>query len=292
MTRRYARAPRGRRALGTAPCGRWRRLTVLGALGVEGMLAAMSVEAATSTAVFLAFLDRVLVPELVRTKPHAVVVMANLRPPRSGSGWSGPGCGCSTCRATRPSSPRSSRAGPRSRSGCAPRRHGPSRRWTTRSARRSTPSPPAMPGAGAAPAAMPSLQTDPKSALGGEAEDPMEEGPLGRQVVPGHGTPWPLASIAIASTPASVRRAVRKLSKPSLGRVRRLIRRWSCSTRLVQPAPTPVPGEAPQRALALQLAERTGVAREPVGHDLPRVAGVRPAERLAEEPTRRGVKMQ
>ncbi len=78
MTRRYARAPKGRRAVGTAPCGSWRRLTVLGALGVEGVVAAMSVEAATSTAVFLAFLDRVLIPELVRTKPGAVVVMDNL----------------------------------------------------------------------------------------------------------------------------------------------------------------------------------------------------------------------
>ena len=39
----------------------------------------------------------------------------------------------------------------------------------------------------------------------------------------------PLASIAIASTPANVRRAVRKLPKPSMGRVRRLTRRWSCS---------------------------------------------------------------
>jgi transposase len=78
MTRRYARAPKGRRAVGTAPCGSWRRLTVLGALGTAGVGAAMSVEAATSTAVFLAFLDRVLVPELVRTKPGAVVVMDNL----------------------------------------------------------------------------------------------------------------------------------------------------------------------------------------------------------------------
>lgn len=78
MTRRYARAPRGRRASGAAPYGHWRRVTLLGALGVEGVVAAMSVEAATSTAVFLAFLDQALIPELVRTKPGAVVVMDNL----------------------------------------------------------------------------------------------------------------------------------------------------------------------------------------------------------------------
>ena len=64
--------------MGAAPCGSWRRLTVLGALGVEGVLAAMSVEAATDTAVFLAFLDRVLIPALVCAKPGAVVVMDNL----------------------------------------------------------------------------------------------------------------------------------------------------------------------------------------------------------------------
>lgn len=77
MARRYARAPRGRRALGAAPRGSRRRLTVLGALGTEGVLAAMTVEAATSTAVFLACLDRVLIPALARTKPGAVVVMDN-----------------------------------------------------------------------------------------------------------------------------------------------------------------------------------------------------------------------
>ena len=54
MVRAHARAPKGRRAHGTAPAGRWRRLTVLGALGVDGVAAAMSVEAATDTAVFLA----------------------------------------------------------------------------------------------------------------------------------------------------------------------------------------------------------------------------------------------
>jgi hypothetical protein len=38
-----------------------------------------------------------------------------------------------------------------------------------------------------------------------------------------------LASIAIASTPASVRLAVQKPWKPSIGPARRLTRRWSCS---------------------------------------------------------------
>ncbi len=80
MTRSHARAPKGQRAFGTVPCGSWRRLTLLGALGCDGVVAAMSVEAATSTPVFLAFIERVLIPELCRTKPGAVVVMDNLSP--------------------------------------------------------------------------------------------------------------------------------------------------------------------------------------------------------------------
>jgi len=78
MARLYGRSPRGERARGTVPCGRWERLTVLGALGHEGIVAAMGVEAATSAAVFRAYLDRVLLPELRRTKPDAVLVMDNL----------------------------------------------------------------------------------------------------------------------------------------------------------------------------------------------------------------------
>jgi transposase len=78
MVRLHGRSPRGERARGTAPCGRWTRLSVLGALGREGMLAAMSIEAATSGAVFHAYLERVLLPELRRSKPDAVLVMDNL----------------------------------------------------------------------------------------------------------------------------------------------------------------------------------------------------------------------
>ena len=74
MARLYGRSPRGTRAPGTAPCGSWTRLSVLGALGHEGMLAAMSVEGATSGAVFHAYLERVLLPELRRAKPDAVLV--------------------------------------------------------------------------------------------------------------------------------------------------------------------------------------------------------------------------
>ena len=77
MTRAYARAARGRRAVGKVPWGRWERLTVIGALALDGVVASMSVAAATGTAVFLAFAERVLVPAL-RDRPEALVVMDNL----------------------------------------------------------------------------------------------------------------------------------------------------------------------------------------------------------------------
>jgi transposase len=77
MTRAHARAARGRRAPGKVPRGRWERLTVIGALGLDGMLASMSVAAATGTAVFLAFVEQALAPAL-RARPDAVVVMDNL----------------------------------------------------------------------------------------------------------------------------------------------------------------------------------------------------------------------
>src|SRR4051812_43919216 len=58
--------------------GGWRRLTVLGALSGAGMIAAMSIQAAITTRVFLAFLQAVLIPELRRRHPGATVLMDNL----------------------------------------------------------------------------------------------------------------------------------------------------------------------------------------------------------------------
>ena len=77
LTRRYARALYGARARGSAPCGHWRRLTVLGALSGEGMVAATSIPAAATTSI-LAFLRAVPIPELCRRHPNATVLMDNL----------------------------------------------------------------------------------------------------------------------------------------------------------------------------------------------------------------------
>ena len=78
MVRLHGRSPRGTRACASAPFGHWTRVTVLGALGAEGIVGAMGVEAATSAAVFHAYLDEVLLPALRRTRPDAVLVMDNL----------------------------------------------------------------------------------------------------------------------------------------------------------------------------------------------------------------------
>ena len=75
MTRRYARAPRGVRIHETTPEGNWKILTILGAMSLRGMIATMTIEAATDTEIFLAYLDHVLCPAL---RPGDVVVMDNL----------------------------------------------------------------------------------------------------------------------------------------------------------------------------------------------------------------------
>ena len=104
MARLWGRSPRGTRAVGMVPCGHWKRLTVLGALGISGMVAAMGVEAATSGAVFLAYLEQVLLPELRRSKPDAVLVLDTCGPtrPRQCAGCSTtPASFTGTCHPTR-----------------------------------------------------------------------------------------------------------------------------------------------------------------------------------------------
>lgn len=75
MTRRYGRARRGIRVSESTPEGNWKILTILGAMSVRGLIATMTVEAATDAEIFLAYLDHVLCPAL---RPGDVVVMDNL----------------------------------------------------------------------------------------------------------------------------------------------------------------------------------------------------------------------
>jgi len=74
-TRRYARAPRGVRVQETTPEGNWKILTILAAMSLDGIVASMSIEAATDTEIFLAYLDHILCPAL---RPGQVVIMDNL----------------------------------------------------------------------------------------------------------------------------------------------------------------------------------------------------------------------
>ena len=75
MTRRYGRALPGQRVREGTPGGRWRTLTLLGAIRRSGWVAAMTIEAATDGDVFRAYLEHALCPQL---KPGDVVVMDNL----------------------------------------------------------------------------------------------------------------------------------------------------------------------------------------------------------------------
>jgi transposase len=75
MVRRFARALRGSRAIGRAPAGRYESLTLLGAIAATGLRALMTIPAATDEAVYLAFVEQVLAPEL---RPGQVVVFDNL----------------------------------------------------------------------------------------------------------------------------------------------------------------------------------------------------------------------
>lgn len=75
MTRRYGRAAPGVRAGGHAPVNYGRNLTMIAALSITGLTAAMTIEGAADGAVFLAYVEQVLVPTLL---PGQIVVMDNL----------------------------------------------------------------------------------------------------------------------------------------------------------------------------------------------------------------------
>ena len=75
MTRLYARTSGGGRICEGTPDGRWKMLTILGALSTRGMIATMTIEEATDGDIFLAYIEHVLCPAL---RPGDVVVMDNL----------------------------------------------------------------------------------------------------------------------------------------------------------------------------------------------------------------------
>lgn len=75
MTPRASRAPRGERAVGSAPHKRGPNVTLLAALTPDGVGPARSVAGAVDGAVFALYAERMLAPSL---RPGQVVVLDNL----------------------------------------------------------------------------------------------------------------------------------------------------------------------------------------------------------------------
>ena len=76
MTRLYGRAPAEERVVGSVPQNYGPNVTMLGALGIQGLQAAMTVNGATDADVFRTYVKQVLGPTLI---PGDIVVMDNLQ---------------------------------------------------------------------------------------------------------------------------------------------------------------------------------------------------------------------
>jgi transposase len=76
MTRLYGRAPAGERVVGSVPQNYGSNVTMLGALGIQGLQAVMTVDGATDADVFRTYVKQVLGPTLI---PGDIVVMDNLQ---------------------------------------------------------------------------------------------------------------------------------------------------------------------------------------------------------------------
>jgi hypothetical protein len=74
MTRLRARCAGGGRIHEATPGGHWKIMTILGAIRLRGVIAAMTIEEATDGDIFLAFVRQVLSPAL---KQGDVVVMGD-----------------------------------------------------------------------------------------------------------------------------------------------------------------------------------------------------------------------
>ena len=74
MTPTYGRAPRGERVVDSAPAS-WESMTVIAALGLDGVRSPMTVVGSSNAATFLAYVEQTLVPAL---RAGDVVVFDNL----------------------------------------------------------------------------------------------------------------------------------------------------------------------------------------------------------------------
>ena len=84
MTRSYARAPRGQRAVCKVPQGHWKVISTIAALTTRGILCSASFEGATDGELFVTFVREALVPSLT---PGQVVVLDNLGAHKLSAVW-------------------------------------------------------------------------------------------------------------------------------------------------------------------------------------------------------------
>lgn len=75
MTRRYARARKGERAVAHTPCGHWHTTTLVAALTIRGTMAPMVLDGPMDGLSFEAYMRQCLIPALPE---NAIVVMDNL----------------------------------------------------------------------------------------------------------------------------------------------------------------------------------------------------------------------
>jgi len=80
MTRLHGRSQRGQRVHASSPHGHWQTTTMIGSIRVDGSTACMTIEGATDTEVFRAYVHQVLCPTL---RSGDVVIMDNLSPHKS-----------------------------------------------------------------------------------------------------------------------------------------------------------------------------------------------------------------
>jgi transposase len=75
MTRRYGRAPRGKRCIGSAPHGHWKTTTFVGALRRRRLTAPMVTDEPMDGEMFLSYVRKFLCPTL---RPGDIVILDNL----------------------------------------------------------------------------------------------------------------------------------------------------------------------------------------------------------------------
>jgi transposase len=77
MTRLRGRSPQGQRVHDETPGGHWSTTTMISSIRLDGTTAAMTIEGATTSEVFRAYVEHILVPTL---RPGDIVVLDNLSP--------------------------------------------------------------------------------------------------------------------------------------------------------------------------------------------------------------------